>query len=91
MAEKHLINTMQLYVDSVVQQSEDRAHDRVRSIDEYWDMRRHTSGCLPSFALIGLNLDFPDEVHNHPSLQRLRDLALFLIYAGNVSNQRNLR
>ena len=84
MAERHLIETMQLYVDGVVQQSEDRTHDRIRSIEGYWAVRRHTSGCLPTFALIELELDFPEEVYKHPLLETLRDCALYSICAGNV-------
>lgn len=48
----HLLSTMQLYVDAVVQQSSDRVYDRLRSIDGYWTVRRHSSGCYPSFALM---------------------------------------
>ena len=86
MAERHLLETMKLYVDAVVQQSEDRTHDRLRTIDEYWIIRRHSSGCYPSFALMELELDFPEEVYRHPLLERMRDCALYLISAGNVSS-----
>jgi hypothetical protein len=86
MAERHLIETMQLYVDGVVQQSEDRTHDRIRSIEGYWAVRRHTSGCLPTFALIELELDFPEEVYTHPLLEILRDCAFYSISTGNVGH-----
>jgi len=85
MAERHLFETTQQYVDAVVQQSEDRENDCVRTIDEYWVVRRHTSGCLPSFALIELELDFPGEVYRHPLLECLRDCAIFCIVVANVS------
>lgn len=85
MAARHLLSTMQLYVDAVVQQSSDRAHDRLRSIDGYWAVRRHSSGCYPSFALMELELDIPENVYRHPLLDRMRDCALYLICAGNVS------
>jgi len=48
-------------------------------------VRRHSSGCYPSFALMELELDFPEEVYCHPLLERMRDCALYLISAGNVS------
>lgn len=85
MASGHLLSTMQLYVDAVVQQSSDRVHDRLRSIDGYWAVRRHSSGCYPSFALMELELDIPEEIYRHPLLDRMRDCALYLICAGNVS------
>ncbi|KAK0707897.1 terpenoid synthase [Lasiosphaeris hirsuta] len=83
MAERHLIESMQLYVDGVVLQSEDRTHDRLRTVDSYWALRRHTSGCLPSFALVELELDMPEEIYRHPLLERMRDCALYIISAGN--------
>jgi len=83
MAEHHLIETMQLYVDAVVLQSKDRMHDRLRTIDSYWVVRKHSSGCLPSFALMELELDIPEEIYCHPLLERMRDCALYLISAGN--------
>ncbi|KAK0721855.1 terpenoid synthase [Lasiosphaeria miniovina] len=83
MAERHFIETMQLYVDAVVQQSEDPTHDRLRTIDSYWEVRRYTSGCLPSFALIELELDFLEDVYQHPLLERLRDCAMYIVTASN--------
>jgi hypothetical protein len=79
------IETMQLYIDGVVQQSEDRTHDRIRSIDEYWAIRRHASGYFPAFTLIELELDFPEDVYHHPLFKTLRDCALHSICVGNVS------
>ncbi|KAK3364561.1 terpenoid synthase [Lasiosphaeria hispida] len=83
MARRHLIDTFQAYVDSVVQQAEDRAGDRVRSVEEYWPVRRHTGGCLPSFALMELELDFGEEVYGHPLVVRLREIAMDSICATN--------
>jgi Delta6-protoilludene synthase len=85
MAERHLLNAMQLYVDAVVQQSEDRTHDRLRSIDDYWTVRYHSSGCIPSFAAMELEMDIPEDIYQHPLLKRIRDCAVYLICAGNVS------
>ncbi|KAK1757049.1 terpenoid synthase [Echria macrotheca] len=83
MAERHLLETMQLYVDAVVQQSADWATDRLRTIDDYLAVRRHTSGCLPSFALAEMELDVPEDVYRHPLLERMRDCGAYLIIASN--------
>ena len=85
MAERHFIDTMQQYVDSVVQEAETRDSERLLTIDEYKTLRRHTSACLPSFALMELDLDFPEEVYRHPLVEKLRELALCSVYALNVS------
>jgi hypothetical protein len=85
MAERHFIETMQLYIDGVVQQSEDRTHDQIQSINEYWMIRRHASVYFPAFTLIELELDFPEDVYHHPLFKTLRNWALHSICAGNVS------
>jgi hypothetical protein len=56
MAERHLIDEMQVYVDGVVQQAKDRMHDLPRTIDNYWDVRRPSSASGPTFALSSLIL-----------------------------------
>ncbi|KAK0624077.1 terpenoid synthase [Immersiella caudata] len=83
MAERHLIETMQQYVDGVVLQSEDRMHDRLRTIDSYWPLRFHTSGCLPAFALAELELEMPEEVYRHPLLERMRDCTVYIVSTTN--------
>ncbi|KAK5652877.1 hypothetical protein OQA88_9543 [Cercophora sp. LCS_1] len=83
MAERHFLETMQLYADAVTQQSEDRCHDRIRDIASYWQVRRHSSGCLPSFAAMEFEMDVPEEVYRHPLVEKLREDAMLLICAGN--------
>lgn len=90
MAERHFIETMQLYVDAVVQEAEDRVHNRIRSFHEYIKLRYHTCGVLPSMALSELELDFPEEVYQHPLLQKLRYCAVLSIIVINVSLNRDL-
>lgn len=65
-------------------QSADRENDRVRSIDEYLQLRYHTSAVRPTFAMLELELDIPDDVYSHPALEKLRDCALFSISISNV-------
>ncbi|KAK0628328.1 terpenoid synthase [Bombardia bombarda] len=83
MAERHLIETMQLYVDSVVQEAEDRRTDRVRTVDEYWELRRHTCGCFPTFVLAELEMDIPEEIYQHPLLERMRECAMYSVCVKN--------
>ncbi|KAK4445273.1 terpenoid synthase [Podospora aff. communis PSN243] len=83
MGERHLIETMQQYVDGVVLQSDDRTRDRLRTIDSYWPVRRHTSGCLPAYALTELELEMPEEVYRHPLLERIRECAVYIVSTAN--------
>jgi len=85
-AQNHFIEGMQDYCDGVVLQAKDRFNDTVRTFDEYWRIRRLDGACLPTFTLLELEFDFPDEVYRHPSLERLRDLSLFAITLANVSS-----
>ncbi|KAK0716048.1 terpenoid synthase [Lasiosphaeris hirsuta] len=75
MTRKHFIDTFQQFTDAVVEQAADRESDRVRTIAEFWALRDHTGGCLPSFNLIEFDLDFPDELYNHGQLEQLREIA----------------
>ncbi|KAK3367415.1 terpenoid synthase [Lasiosphaeria ovina] len=83
MSQVHFVDTMQEYLDSITEQAVDRANNRVRTIDEYWALRRLTGGCLPSFALIELGLEFPEEIYRHPLLENLRECANRAICAAN--------
>ena len=59
----------------------------MRSIDEYWAVRDHTGGCLPSFVFIEfvLDVELPEEVYLHPKMERLREIANRSIAGCNVS------
>ncbi|KAK4187368.1 terpenoid synthase [Podospora australis] len=83
MAERHMFETMQLYVDAVVQQSADRNQNKLRSFEDYIQLRRHSSGIYPTFVLCELDLDFPEEVYQHPLLQKMRDTACDNVLAIN--------
>ncbi|KAK4185224.1 terpenoid synthase [Podospora australis] len=75
LAERQFLHTMQRYLTAVVQQSDDRGKDYVRTFDEYLELRRDTTACLPSFAMMALDMDFPDEVYECEELERLREGA----------------
>jgi len=85
MSQVHFIDIFQKFVDSVVEQTRDRANDRILSFDEYWAIRWYNCGCLPSFAFGELELDLPDEVYYHPLLEKMREIAIQMIAASNVS------
>lgn len=58
-------------------------HRRVRGIQSYFDLRRETTGTLPSFALMELHMKIPDYVMSHPALQRITDLCTDMVNMGN--------
>ncbi|KAK7694474.1 Delta(6)-protoilludene synthase [Cerrena zonata] len=82
-AQRRFIDTFQLYTDSVVQQAADRDHSHIRSVDHYFDLRRDTIGAKPSFAILEVKMDLPDEVLNHPSIVTLTAACIDMLIIGN--------
>ncbi|KAJ7112783.1 terpenoid synthase [Mycena crocata] len=56
-AQRRFVNTFQLYMDSVVQQAEDRTEHHIRGIDEYFEVRRDTIGAKPSIDMLIIGND----------------------------------
>ena len=71
-------------MQSVVQQAADRTHAYIRDIDSYLEVRRDTIGAKPSFALLELGMDLPDEVINHPVIKDLSIWVIDMLCLGNV-------
>ena len=49
------------------------------------EVRRLTIGAIPSFAMLGLGLNLPDEAVRHPVIDELSTLAADMISLTNVS------
>lgn len=82
-AQRRFINTFQLYTDSVVQQAADRDDHHIRSVEHYLELRRDTIGAKPSFAILEVKMDLPDEVLNHPSIVALTSACIDMLIIGN--------
>jgi hypothetical protein len=85
-SQKRFIKTFDKYLEAVVQQAIDRNGHRIRDIKSYIDVRRDTIGAKPSFALLELALDIPDEVISHPAIQEMSLASIDMLCIGNVSN-----
>ena len=70
-SQRRFIQSMDEYLEGVVQESIDKKDHRVLDIKSYIDARRRTSGVKPSFSIIELGLDIPDEVMAHPAIQEM--------------------
>ncbi len=71
-------------MDSVVAQAEDRHQCYTRNVEDYFKIRRLTIGTDPSYAMLELGYDLPDEVFYHPTVVELGRLACDLIIIDNV-------
>ncbi len=67
----------------MVQQAEDRAQERVRSTEDYFQLRRETVGAKPSFAVGELYMNIPQEVIDHPVISKLSELCIDMLIIGN--------
>ena len=80
----HFREEWEAYTAAVVREADDRARRIYRTFEEYLQIRRLSSGCLPSFTLCEFGLDLPEDVFHHPLLTELRQQATDLIAIGNV-------
>lgn len=83
-AQRRFVENFDLYMDAVVQQAEDRTKNHIRTFESYLEVRRDTIGAKPSFAVLELEMDLPDEVFNHPTLENLRMWVIDMLCIGNV-------
>ncbi|KAG2151606.1 terpenoid synthase [Suillus bovinus] len=67
----------------VVQQAIDRKGHHIRDIQSYIDVRCRTIGARPSFALLELGLDIPDEVISHPTIKDMMAASTEMIALAN--------
>ncbi|EMD35369.1 hypothetical protein CERSUDRAFT_96486 [Gelatoporia subvermispora B] len=77
--QERFVEVFQSYTSSVVEEAKDRVDKNIRSVDEYMELRRLTSGAMPCFAVIELGMDLPAEAFHHPIVQSLRLDAADLI------------
>ena len=68
----------------MVQRAADRRLKRIRSVEEYFEVRRETIGAKAAFALIELDMNLPDEAVKHPVVEELNILAIDMIILDNV-------
>ncbi|KAI0052749.1 terpenoid synthase [Auriscalpium vulgare] len=89
-SQKRFIETFGTYTQSVVQQAADRDHHYIRTVQEYLEVRRDTIGAKPSFAILEVGMDIPDEAIEHPIIQEMSILSIDMILLGNDIASYNL-
>jgi hypothetical protein len=68
------------------QQAEDRSRSHIRDIASYLEVRRRTIGARPSFNILEMDMDLPDEIKYHHTILELELLAIDLTIIANVSS-----
>ena len=69
----------------MVEEAEDRVHNRIRPVQDYLRLRRDTCGARPTLTLFEFGLNLPNEVTSHSILVSLTQDAVDLIILVNVS------
>jgi len=57
--------------------------NHIRSVEDYFAVRRKTVGAKPSFAICELYLNIPDDVMKHPVIMKLSELSDDMMILGN--------
>ncbi|KAG1856653.1 terpenoid synthase [Suillus subalutaceus] len=82
-SQKRFIATFELYLESMVQQANDRNEHCIRDIESYIDVRRDTVAMKAVFALLELGLDIPDEVISHPTIEAMAIASMDMVFIDN--------
>ncbi|CAL1709814.1 unnamed protein product [Somion occarium] len=82
-AQRHFVDTFQLYADAVVQQAVDRDRRHIRGVEDYLELHRDTVGIKLTFVILEAKMDLPEEVLNHPSIVTLISACIDMIIICN--------
>ncbi|KAI0660148.1 terpenoid synthase [Cubamyces menziesii] len=81
--QRRFVATFDDYCESVVTQARDRSSSHVHTVDTYLAVRRENIGAKPSFALMEMDMNLPDESLGHPVVVDLTTWAIDMIIIGN--------
>ncbi|KAF4575315.1 terpene cyclase [Pleurotus pulmonarius] len=82
-AQTRFVSSFQIYLDAVIQQAEDRVTGSVRTVEDYFRIRRKTIGVEPSLAIGELYMNIPQEVIDDPVIAKLKEITIDLIHVAN--------
>ena len=85
-AQERFITSFSEYAYAVIEEASDRAKGNIRTIEDYLRLTRLTAGPYPCFFPLEMDLDIPDEVMAHSSMEIIRSLAAESLVLGNVSH-----
>ena len=85
-SQEQFITSFAKYAYAVIEEASDRERGTIRGIQDYLRLTRLTAGPYPCFFPMEMDLDIPDEVMMHPSMEMIHGLAAESLVLGNVSN-----
>lgn len=82
-SQRRFLETFIAYLESVVLQAADRDCDAEHTVQTYLAQRRDNIGSYPSYAVLELALDIPDDVFYHPAMNELSLYATEMLIIDN--------
>jgi len=79
------IKGFDVYMKSMIKEAEDRENKRVRTVDDYLQLRRETFAAQASISFLSFGLELPEEVLLHPVMQNLTLASMDILLIINVS------
>ena len=79
------INGFDVYMKSMIKEAEDRENKRVRTVDDYLQLRRETFAAQASISFLSFGLELPEEVLLHPVMQTVTLASMDILCIINVS------
>ena len=79
------IETFNKYTASVVQYAQDHTQEYIRGTAKYLLVCHQIAGVKPLVVILQFGLNLPDEVFEHPVIQRLTDAYTDMIMLSNIN------
>ncbi|KAI9457970.1 terpenoid synthase [Lactarius psammicola] len=80
---KRFVKASGAFAQAMVQKAVDQRNKHIRSVQEYFEVRRDTIGARSAFALIELDMNLPSEAVQHPVIEEMTILAIDMIILDN--------
>ena len=81
---ERFIYDLDAYTKAVILEAEERMAGQLRTVNDYMILRRDTVGGALTFSFVGLGLDIPNSVFEHPLMMSLIKDATDLMVISNV-------
>jgi len=79
------INGFDVYMKSMIKETEDRENKRVRTVDDYLEFRRETFAAQASISFLSFGLELPERVLSHPVMKTVTLASMDILCIINVS------
>ena len=83
--QRRFLRVFESYLDSIVDQAQNRVTNEAHDVSSYMDLRRGNSGVWPTLSILEIGIDAPPEIFDHPIVIELAEIAIDMVILDNVS------